>query len=80
MLIVVDKGFMKLINYFDPRYEMIAWSTIRDIRLPALYNEKKVHLKQGLAAASSGAITTDHWIPAATNNYTTITSHYIDPE
>ena len=53
---------------------------IRDIRLPALYNEKKPHLKQGLAAATSVAITTDHWTSAATNNYTTITSHYIDPE
>ena len=47
MSIVEDKGFKKLINYLDPRYEMIARSTIRYIRLPALYNEKKYTYNKG---------------------------------
>ena len=36
MSIVEDEGFLKLIKYLNPRYEMIARSTIRDKRLPSM--------------------------------------------
>ena len=80
MSAVEDKGFVKLIKYLDPRYEMISRSTLRDIRLPGLYYYAKEELKKQLANVSSVSITTDSWTSVALQNYTTITAHYIDQE
>ena len=80
MSIVEDEGFLELINYLNPRYEMIARSTIRDKRLPALYNLKKAEIMKEMSEALSVAVTTDSWTSHATQSYTTITAHYIDTE
>merc|ERR1712115_503838 len=78
--IVEDQGFLALINYLNPRYQMIARSTIRDKRLPALYNLKKEEIKKELLESQSVAITTDSWTSISTQSYTTITAHYIDKD
>ena len=78
--IVEDQGFLALINYLNPRYDMIARSTIRDKRLPALYNLKKDEIKKELMESQSVAVTTDSWTSISTQSYTTITAHYIDKD
>ena len=78
MSIVEDEGFLKLIKYLNPRYEMIARSTIRDKRLPSMYMKQKGQLKKELSEVQSVSVTTDSWTSNATESYTTITAHYID--
>ena len=56
---VEDKGFRKLIDYLDPRYQMIARSTVGK-HLPEMYEKKKEELKNEMSDALSVSITTDH--------------------
>ena len=74
---VEDAGFRRLVHFLDPRYEMIERTSIAKL-LPTMYGRKKEEIKQNMANAVSISITTDHWTSTATENYTTVTAHYIN--
>ena len=78
--VVENKGFRALIFSLDPRYKIIARSTLTNILLPKVYNEKKVALVDSLQKVDDIAITTDQWTSRANEGYTTVTAHYLNDD
>ena len=77
--IVEDVGFRQLMNRIDPKYPIIARSSLTQL-LPQRYQVEKERLKVRMAQVSSVSVTTDHWTSIATDAYTTLTAHFIDDD
>ena len=77
--IVENVGFRQLIQRLDPKYPIIARSTLTQL-LPMRYQVEKEKLKSCMAQVNSVSVTTDHWTSIATDAYTTLTAHFIDDD
>ncbi|KAJ8403944.1 hypothetical protein AAFF_G00342940 [Aldrovandia affinis] len=77
---VVDgQGFQGLLGYLEPNYKIPSRGIITS-RIEAHFQEETGELKTQLATAKSVALTTDSWTALTTENYVTITCHYIDAD
>lgn len=76
--IVEDKGFMELIAGFHSAYQLASRTTLTRTHLPETYSivAEKVRLK--LKDISYITVTTDTWTSIATENYMSLTPHFID--
>ena len=77
--IVENIGFRQLLHRLDPKYPIIARSTLTQL-LPQRYEAEKQRLKASMSLVSSVSVTTDHWTSIATDAYTTVTAHFIDDD
>ncbi|XP_005101836.1 zinc finger BED domain-containing protein 4-like [Aplysia californica] len=75
--VVEQKGFRKLINALDPKYEIISRKRLTSQLLPSRYQEEKDKLICELKAVNDVAVTSDCWTSRSNEAYTTITAHYI---
>ena len=79
---VEKAGFRKMIQKFNPRYELPSRHHFSRIAIPVLYAETCQNVKAGLASSDVifFATTTDLWSSRATHPYISYTVHYIDGE
>ncbi|KAM3867730.1 E3 SUMO-protein ligase ZBED1-like [Diretmus argenteus] len=77
--VVQCQGFIELINYLEPQYEMPSRDTVTK-RIEKHYKVKKEELHVKLARADKLALTTDCWTALTTESYITVTSHFIDAD
>ena len=75
--IVEDKGFKQLIQHLEPRYTMPIHKHISNDILPELYQEVETRVKDELRNADSIAVTSDLWTSTATDDYLSITVHFV---
>lgn len=72
--------FCELVKLLEPRYHIPSCPHFSQEVIPALYNEVKANVIDGLKKAESVAITTDGWTSRAVQSYITITAHVITTE
>ena len=79
---VEKAGFRKMIQKFNPRYELPSRHHFSHIAIPVLYAETCQNVKAGLASSDVifFAATTDLWSSRAMHPYISYTVHYIDGE
>ncbi|KAM3867722.1 E3 SUMO-protein ligase ZBED1-like [Diretmus argenteus] len=77
--VVQCQGFIELIKYLEPQYEMPSRDTVTK-RIEKHYKVKKEELHVKLARADKLALTTDCWTALTTESYITVTSHFIDAD
>lgn len=75
-----DEGFKELIAGFDPSYKLPSRTTLSRTILPEKYNLAAENIRMKLNDASYITLTTDTWTSMATENYLSITAHFIDNE
>lgn len=76
--IVEDEGFVALLKFIEPHYEVPHRTHFsRDLLLP-LYNESVQKLIVILKDAHYITLTTDTWTSAATESFIAVTAHFIN--
>ncbi|XP_039456235.1 E3 SUMO-protein ligase ZBED1-like [Oreochromis aureus] len=78
--VVQNKGFKHLMNVLEPRYDIPSRAHFSEKVVPSMYEQQKSKVMAELSQASSVALTTDGWTSRATENYVTVTAHYITAE
>lgn len=77
----VDKsGFKKLLNDFDPKYELPSRKYFSQQAIPKLYNKTKEGVLQQLQNAEFFSATSDMWSSNTMEPYMSYTVHFIDPD
>ena len=77
--LIEGKGFRGFSNTLDPRYKVIARSTLLENWIVPLYQVTKAVVKHQIGHALSHPFTTDAWTSANMYSYTTTTLHFIEP-
>ena len=78
--VVEDKGFKRLVNGLNPRYDLPSRREISRTLLPSVYKRKVDRVRQELKKASHISLITDIWTSRQTKAFITVTAHYISPE
>ncbi|XP_017836262.1 zinc finger BED domain-containing protein 1-like [Drosophila busckii] len=76
--VVEDSGFKDLITKLDPRYKLPSPAHLRNVVLPAQYEELRKKVKMDLSDVDDLAITADCWTSRANDGYLTVTCHFIN--
>ncbi|XP_050066594.1 E3 SUMO-protein ligase ZBED1-like, partial [Aphis gossypii] len=77
--IVEDSEFVKLLNILNPGYTLPSRKTLTKSRLPIMYNEIYDKVKHDIYAnANYVSLTTDSWTSVKNENYTAVTTHFIN--
>ena len=78
--VVENAGFNHLISVLEPRYELPSrlHMTTKVKVLPAMYENVKARINEGLSHAELIALTTDGWNSRVTLSCIIITAHYIN--
>ncbi len=71
------KDLKTMLKVLEPRYEIPSRTHFSIKIVPELYEQEKNKIAADLSDASSIAITTDGWTSKVTENYITVTAHYI---
>ena len=80
-LSTVDKpGFRKMLQQFNPRYQLPTRKHFTKVAVPALVNEVKSEIEEKIKIKQLDyySATTDLWTSAAGDPYMTFTVHFID--
>ncbi|KAL3973548.1 chromosome alignment-maintaining phosphoprotein 1 [Sarotherodon galilaeus] len=72
--------FKHLMNVLEPRYNIPSRAHFSEKVVPSMYEQQKSKVMAELSQASSVGLTTDGWTSRATENYVTVTAHYITAE
>lgn len=75
--ILEDKGFLHLMKVAAPRFHMPSRSHMV-ANLKARHLSQTSKLRTVLSSVDFVSLTSDSWTSRTTDNYTTVTSHYID--
>ena len=78
--VVEDKGFKKLVNGLNPRYDLPSRREIGRTLLPSIYNREIERARQELDKVKHISLKTDIWTSRQTKAFITVTAHYISPE
>lgn len=78
--VVENAGFKNPLAALEPRYKVPSRQHFSDKALSALYEQKKIEVKNDLAEASTVALTSVGWTSWGTESYVTISSCQIDKE
>ena len=77
---VEKSGFKRLLNDFDPKYELPSRKYFSQKAIPKLYNETKDGVLQQLQHAEFFSATSDMWSSNTMEPYMSYTIHFIDPD
>ncbi|GFR60261.1 zinc finger BED domain-containing protein 1 [Elysia marginata] len=78
--VVEDRGFRRLVEALDPRYDIVSRKRLSSQLLPEKYNSMKTRVIEELRSVAHVSLTTDCWTSRANEAYTTITCHYINDD
>ena len=81
--LVESQSFKKLVSILEPRYKVPARSTFTRSIIPKLYQDTKKEMKDKFQETGKNiyhAITHDCWTSLATESFSTVTGHFIDPQ
>lgn len=78
--VVEDKGFKKLVNGLNPRYDLPSCREIGRTLLSSIDNREVERVHQELEKEKHIPLTTDIWTSRQTKAFITVTAHYISPE
>jgi hypothetical protein len=78
--IVEDKGFLRLLKHFEPRYSVPSRKTFSERILPKMYQNVLTQVKLDLLQANHVAITTDMWTSVANCDFMAVTAHFYCPK
>ena len=76
--IVENSGFNEFVVALDPRYKLPSRRTVMRSLLTQRYETTKGSIMKDLQEIESVAITTDFWTSRNTENYITVSCHFID--
>lgn len=80
-LYTVEKsGFKRLLNDFDPKYDIPSRKYFSQQAIPKLYNEMKEGVLQQLHNIEFFSATSDMWSSKTMEPYMSYTVHFIDPD
>lgn len=74
--VVEKKGLKKLLNYLQPRNQILSRKIISQKISKELYEETFDAVKSEIALANNVAITTDMWTSIANKDYMSVTAHF----
>ena len=76
--IVEDRGFRRFCNKLQPRYCLPSRTHLRNKVTKNIYEETRGKVLSELENAKFVSLTTDAWTSRATENYVTVTAHFLD--
>lgn len=74
--VVEHKGFNRLINHLEPRYEIPKRKYFTTVEAPKLYDQTKLVVYNLVNSAEHVSITTDLWTSTANDDYMSVTAHF----
>ena len=77
--IVKDDGFINFCHLLDKKYQMPCRNTIRNVLLPAKFEQVCGALKTKLDRVESVSVTTDLWTSNTNSSFMAVTGHFWDP-
>jgi hypothetical protein len=76
--VVEGEGFRGMMAEAEPKFKVPVRSHFSESVLPRIYSEVKAKCMHSISRTLFVALTTDSWTSRVTDNYTTVTAHYID--
>ena len=76
--IVEDQGFTELIQFLEPRFQMVSRKYLSTNVIPKMYASVQAKLMNVISEADAISLTTDGWTSRANENYLTITVHVLN--
>ena len=77
---VESQSFKNLCSALDPKFDLPSKTTFSEVVIPKMYQDTRIKIEKVLNSTSSLAITADGWTSAATENYITMTGHFINED
>ena len=75
--VVEGEGFRSLMALAEPRFAMPSRSHLTAQVIPSMYNTMREQVTKEISQSTCVALTSDMWTSRATENYTTVTAHFI---
>ena len=77
--VVEDKGFRRLLEFLNPRYDLPSRHYLSDTALPEMYSKVRDHLRGNLREVTALSFTTDIWSSdVCPMSLLSLTAHWID--
>lgn len=76
--IVEDEGFINFVSGLDPAYKLPNRKTLSKYLLPNEYLDAVNKINKILSGVNKICLTTDTWTSSSTQNYMSLTAHFID--
>ena len=75
--VVEDQGFVRLLNYLQPRYQVPGRKYFSSTMIPQLYSSCKETVQKIMEAQSFIALTSDIWSSRGHDSVISFTAHFV---